>query len=234
MMKRNDDIQKLFDDYAEELTPREDLGSKARDAMAAKKQSPLPRSKTHWTVHLAWAVPVFCVLLVSLIAFGTVFANIFNDPTSNDQHVDSSVDAPQVQNYTFADVKGKRVQLADCDSVLNVSALADSEFEVVGERYYAFYAQNGQLRYIKALLGVRGEDGTFTELHIIAEADGYVREDLADEYDRSGALVSDSGYALGGEYVTQAFFGARGFHFYVEGLNGEPTDQVEKILQKLL
>ena len=237
MKKQDDMIQELFDSYASELTPRDELSSAARDEMTAlnvqQKPSASARKNNGFVRHLGWIIPVslvFVVLLV-LMAFSPVLGldDFFQD--------NSTAQNPPETVYTFADVKGRSVTLADCDGMLQISRLKSAGYEVLNAHYYAFYTADGDLRYIRALLGVRTEDGEFTEIELIAEVDGYVREDLKSIYDsHSGysGLVSESGYADNGEYVTQAYFAARDMHFYVVARNGQLTGVARDIISMLV
>ena len=238
MKKQDDMIKQLFDDYARELTPRDDLSSAARDEMTAfrkqQKPSASARKNDGFARHLGWIIPVsLVVLFVSVVSIFLPFL-MFNDRPGSGNDVVTTPPAPEY--YTFGDVKGRSIAIGDCDGVLQISRLLD-EYEIISARYYAFYTEDGELRYIKALLGVRNADGEFTEIEIIAEVDGYVREDLKrvyraySGYDR---LVCTSDYADDGEYVTQAFFAARDMHFYVVARNGQVTSVAKEIISKLL
>ena len=239
MNKHDEEIQNLFDDYASDLAPREDLADKARMEMVANNQakpSTSARKNSSFWLHFAWIAPV-------AVVFVAVIAVIFTLPTfiggladRFGEELSSQPSTNAVAYYSFADVKGRSVSRADYDDVLQVSRLESNGYQVVGERYYAFFTEEGELRYIKAFLGVRSPDGTFTELSIIAEVDGYVRADLRDIYDLCSPLHYmgvDSRYDKNGEYVTQAYFAARDLHFYVVARNGLPTDVSRDILENL-
>lgn len=239
MMKKHDErIQNLFDDYAEQLTPRQDLAEKAKMEMVADKQakpSPSSRPKTSFWTRFAWITSVAAVFIAIIVI-------IFSLPTTNDGMGNMSngsgpqQSAPAVVYYSYADVKGKSVYLDDYDDVLQISKLSATGYQVVGQRYYGFFTQDGQLRYVKAQLGVRSTDGTFTELELIAEVDGYVRRDLRDIYDRyssTDGLKVGSGYDVDGEYVTQGYFAARNLHFYVMARNGQRSNVAEDIMRLL-
>ena len=58
-MKKNDDaIQKLFDDYAEDLNERSDLADKARQALVAQNTKKGKRKPKIWS----WLAPVCAAL----------------------------------------------------------------------------------------------------------------------------------------------------------------------------
>lgn len=235
MDKHDEKIQNLFDDYAQELKPREDLAEKARLTMVANNQakpSTSTRKNSSFWVHFAWITPVAAVFIaIVVIMFNLPFfalGNLFGDDDSSGQTTTT------VAYYTYADVKGRSVSRADYDDVLQVSRLEKNGYDIVGERYYAFFTEKGELRYIKAYLGVRSPDGTFTELTLIAEVDGYVRKDLQDIYDLYSGFNSmsvNSGYDSVDEYVTQAYFAARNLHFYIVAHNGQYTDVPRDIME---
>ena len=237
MNKHDETIQKLFEDYASDLTPREDLAVKAKMEMVERKAQPSTSARKNsspW-IHFAWIAPV-AVMFIAVIA--VIFTlPLFGGPGgmfNEDDTPSSSTNA--VVYYSYADVKGRSVSRNDYDDVLQVSRLEANGYQVVGEKYYAFFTEEGELRYVKAYLGVRSPDGTFTELSLIAEVDGYVRKDLQDIYhmysSRDG-LDMDSHYDDSGEYVTQAYFAAHDLHFYVLARNGQRTNAVNAILQML-
>ena len=240
MMKKHDEtIQYLFDDYAEELTPRQDLAEKAKMEMIANNQAKSSASarKNSFKLHLAWIAPV-AVVFIAVIAiiftlpiFRSGQGNLFEGDT-----VPSEQPSPTVAYYTYADVKGRSVNIDDYDDMLQVSKLNEKGYQIVGQRCYAFFTDKGELRYVKAYLGVRSSDGTFTELELIGEVDGYVRKDLREIYDRYSdidGLGVKSSYDDRGEYVTQGYFAARNFHFYAVARNGQYTQAATDILQTL-
>ena len=241
MMKKNSDINKLFEDYGDALQPQERLNSDARVAMAASNAA--KRSSSHAgrrLLHLAWIVPAVCIALVTVVLLNLP---IFRSPNLDDNSQKPSYDENMsgsdgaVQYYAFADVAGRSISLEDCDDILNIGALDGDKYEVVSAAYYAFYTEEGDLRYIKALLGIRSAGGVFTELALIAEKDGYVREDLIQTFERNiadGGYVYESDYDDSGEFITQAYFQARGFHFYAVGRNGRRTTVVNDIISEIL
>ena len=234
MKKHDETIQHLFDDYAETLTPRNDLAEKARLEMVANKQaqpSASARKSSSGWIHLAWITPVAAVFIaiVVIIFSSPLFAGIGDRLGDND-----TPPQPAVAYYTYADVKGKSVSLDYCDYMLQINKLTANGYEIVGQRCYAFFTDDGELRYVKAYLGLRSADGTFTEITLIAEVDGYVREDLQDIYDSNNShegLSVDSSTDTNGEYVTRGYFAARNLHFYVVARNGQRTDVAQDIMK---
>lgn len=248
MNKQDDKIKQLFDDYASELAPRDDLSSKARAMMTASpaenKQSDSPRKKSSFWKHFAWIAPVasvFVIVVITLISAPFIMlGGIFNKPDTPDTPTPPTMSATSTSYYSFADVKGRSVSPDMYEEQLHISAIKE-EYEVVSERYYAFFTDDGQLRYIKVLLGVRSSDGTFTEIELIAEVDGYVRNDLKESYD-AGKYYDEFVYKTShnsddsdrGEYVTRGFFFARNMHFYVYARNGQDSTVAQEIISKIL
>ena len=238
-MKKNDEtIQNLFDAYAEELKPRQDLAEKAKMEMVERKSQPSTsaRKNSSFWLHFAWITPVTAVFIAIVIVIFNlpVFLGSLGDKFGKDETPSQQQPAPSVAYYTYADVKGRSVSWEDYDDMLQISKLAENGYQVVGEHCFAFYTTEGELRYIKLYLGVRASDGTFTELELIAEVDGYVREDLYniyDSYKNRDGLSTNSHYASNGEYVTQGYFAARNLHFYVVARNGQRTEVAKDILQ---
>ena len=238
MMKHDENIQNLFDNYASELTPRQDLAEKARMEMVERKAQPsavVRKNSSAW-IHLAWIAPVAVVFVAIIVVIFSL--PLFGGGGSQEENQTPSTQQPAlaVTYYSYSDVKGRSVSIADYDDVLQLSRLTASGYELVGQRCYAFYTQDGQLRYVRVSLGVRAPDGTFTELELIGEVDGYVRSDLKDVYEQNkylNGLGIESNYDESGEYVTNAYFAARDMHFYVVARNGQRTDAAQDILQAL-
>lgn len=252
MKGQKDEIKKLFDDYADELTPRQDLASKAKTAMSVKnnKQS-VKSNKQSANRRIGWIASLASAFVVLIICVGIVLPFINGNgsdihpgieqtpsqgPGQNAQTGDESLNS--IVYYAISDVKGKSVGLSDVDDKLQISRLEYSGYQIVSERYYAFYTDEGELAYIKALIGVRGDSG-FAEITIIAEADGMVRDDFKDIYLQYGnldesLLVRDTQLDDKGEYVTQGFFKARDMHFYVYATTGASRSLSEKIISNLL
>ena len=245
-MKKNDDtIQKLFDDYAEELNERADLGQRAMDALVAKNAKKTQQRKPSiWT----WLAPVCCALIFAVVSVsiwsttGPLDGDMNQSGSPNFSGQDSSQSEDDSTRtpvyYALSEVKGRNIAFSDCDDTLKVSQVKhNEEYQVVYERYYAFYFADGTLAYVKAVLGVRSDEG-FCEIVIVAEADGVVRDDLRDAYEDylSG---NDRAYMFtnlddNGEYVTNAFFTARNAHFYVYAMTGANGALAEKIISKIL
>ena len=242
-MKKNDEtIQQLFDDYAEGLNERTDLADKARQALAEQNAKKAQQRKPRlW----AWLAPICAVLIlvVSISIWAPIFGGLDfgpsgmpNNPSQNEG--DSANNNERIKYYSLLDVKGRNVTAAQAGEMIDVSAIeSDGEFEIVYERYYAFYFENGKLAYVKALLGVRSEEG-FCEITIIAEADGVVRNDLRDFY-HAYIRGHDVAYMYTrleerGEYVTNACFNITNAHCYVSAMTGANSQLAEKIISKIL
>lgn len=243
MRKQDETVKNLFDDYAEELSPRDDLSGKAREAMlrqSAQRQQQQTRKRQTYR-RFVWVGSTCCAVLILVLCLGVLLPMLSPSTTpdgTGNPSTPQPVTATKPTYYTFADVKGRSVSADYCDESLQISRLKQSdEYIVVSERYYAFYTEEGELRYIRALLGVRSASGAFTEIELVAEVDGYVRSDLSDTYEfcsRYSGMVSDGEYSKDGEYVTRAFFSARDMHFYVVARNGQYTDEAEKIISQIL
>lgn len=239
MKKQDDMIKQLFDDYASELAPRDELSSVAREEMTTlneQRKSSVPARKNKGFVrHLGWIIPVsFVLFFVAVFGVFLPVLGLNDNPNSGNDIVQTP---SETVYYTFADVKGRSISLDDCDDVLQISRLNSAGYKVLNARYYGFFTEDGELRYIRVTLGVRDADGTFTEIELIAEVDGYVREDLKrtyETYSDYNYLVCDSGYADNGEYVTQAYFASRDMHFYIVVRNGQATNVAREIISTLV
>lgn len=253
MKGQKDEIKKLFDDYAEDLTPRQDLASKAKAFMSVKNSNKQKAqgNKQSANGRFKWIASFACAFVVLIISVGIVLplinGNGINTP-SNDEHTQPPAPGQNAQTeetdktivyYTLSDVKGKTVALSEVDNALQISRLHNSSnYQVVSERYYAFYTDDGDLAYIKALLGVRTDDG-FAEITLIAEVNGMVRDDLKGIYSQyhgiyDNDLISSTELDKNGEYVTQGYFSARNMHFYVYAETGANSWLSEQIISNLL
>ena len=238
MNKNDDTIQKLFDDYAEDLNERSDLADRAKAALVAKNAE---KSKRRELGFWKWLAPVCCALIIVVVSI-SIFApsGLLGDGGSEQPpNQGTNTHVPTLTYYTAAEVKGRSVSLSDYDETLKISQIKqDGDYQVVYERYYAFYFEDGALAYVKAVLGVRSDEG-LCEIAIVAEADGVVRQDLRSEFDfylkRGGdraCMFTDLDDK--GEFVTSAYFNARSAHFYVYALTGANDELAEKIISKIL
>lgn len=249
MKGQKDEIKKLFDDYADDLTPRQDLASKAKTAMSVKNNKQSAKGNTQSANRrFRWVASLSCAFIVLIVCVGIMLPLITGErPDNSGNHgqthpsgtEENTQTGSDIVYYAMSDFKGKSVALSQVDDALQISRLHESSsYQVVSERYYAFYTDDGALAYIKALLGVRGNSG-FAEITLIAEADGMVRNDLKDIYlSYCGVdeyyFVCDTQLDDKGEYVTQGFFNARNMHFYVYATTGANSHLSEKIINNLL
>lgn len=222
MMDEKEKIQKLFDDYADELADQSHLASKARQQMANR-----PKRLNL----IKWLSPVaaFCVLAVICIA---VLPNVA-PPLSTPDYTpnDSSASGPVVA-YDVSEVKGRLASVESVAHLFNIDNLQTETSKVVYQKFGEYYL-DGELVYVKAEIGVITESG-ITEVYAMAEKDGYLRSDLEADvanFANGQAIVSHS-WQSNGEYVTNAYFCARGMHFYVYATGG--TDNAEEIIYKMM
>lgn len=218
MMKQDDKIKQLFDNFADELTPRDDLSNKAKATLRQKR----PRSGRGWI----FAVAMACV---ALLIVSSVLRIVTNGNGDHGSDVKPPQQEEQYSTFALSDVKGTRLaegskDFADAAKLVGVELFKDASFTVVSQRYVAFYFKNNAdtLAYVKAYLLVRSDDCAL-ELTIIAETDGFVSNDLQWLY-RSGThgSVSQSNVTEQGEYASIGFVrnSAENTHFYVYATGG--------------
>lgn len=204
MMKKNDKIQKLFDDYSAELTPQEQLADKAVSAMNARKKTSAKRRFSF----AALAVCFVCfVLIVSSLG-------IFDSGNTDkgDNNAPSASSAPTVTYFAQSQLKGKRINVdsdgfsSSCQTLLD--RLRQSELIVSSERYSAYYFKDtNELACIRADLLIR-TDSSAVEVTIWFYSEGYVWRELRAQYTSYyayGMSIQD-GVTETGEYLSSSFF----------------------------
>lgn len=220
MQDKDKQIEKLFDNYADSLPEQPHLAEKARGIALSRS-----RKKTRWWVSFVAVCGVLiAVLVLSLGVLGKLIPQV--RPQQN------------YSLYTNSDVTGKRADLTLAKDYINIQGFDGNEnYTVVSENYYAYYFKDSdELAYIKAFIGISTENG-IVEVTLIAEKDQFVRMDLVSEYRRyiagnNSPVTFENLEANRGEYVTAAYFKAKGMHFYVATQSNPSTAyDVEKILE---
>ena len=148
MNKHDETIQNLFEDYANDLAPREDLAERAKMEMVERKAQPSTSARKNssaW-IHLAWLAPVAVVFVAVIAVIFTLpifsgFGNMLPEEQAPSQQPTNAV-----TYYTYADVRGRSVDINDYDDALNISSLKANDYQLVGQRCYAFFTEDGELR----------------------------------------------------------------------------------------
>ena len=230
-MKRNDKIQQIFDDYAQNLPDRSDLADRARSVMSQNAQaqhnravfSSKPSNKRSGWI---WAVCSVCVVLAVCLALFPVILN------------GNFYDGNELQYYTSRQISGKALSASQTAQYLPVERLGGNGWTVVYDKYYGYFADDGDLRYIVADLGVRAEEGGFVEMTLIAEKNGYLCRSFAENYNstiRNGIVSSytRTDDRRKGEYLTSAFFKLDDYHYYVSAMTGADSSLAEQFIEQL-
>lgn len=229
MDEKDEQLSRLFDDYAEAMDPRPELSGRAREAMTAKatlkkKSDQQNRRAVYIGVSVAMAA------FAGVFAFG-VLPHVFggkNDGSGED------ATGPYAIRYDLADVRAVAVSYEFADDYINMNAIKESA-EVFAADYYACYIDGtDDPVYIKAIFGVATEGGVI-EMCVIAENGDYRRDDLANRFD--GLITADGAYRyrydrINGEYVTMAYFEAHAYNYYV--VSASSVDGANDIIEKLL
>ena len=230
-MKRNEKIQKVFDDYADNLPDQSHLANEAAKQLASRKNK-----KSVWR----WLAPVAAAFVAVVLCF-TVLDGVWDSSNGNHGN-DSTMDKPnseplnpeQMIAYDVTQATGMVADTAQAEQVFNVKAVdGDDSYTVVYQKYYAFYLEGQtEIAYYRAYLGIMA-NGSLTEVYVIAENPKYRNNALSDrfaDFYASGNTRFCYGYERG-EYTTEAQFVARGYRFFAMTLGG--NDDGTEILKKL-
>ena len=228
-MKRNDKIQQIFDDYAQNLPDRSDLADRARSVMSQNAQSncAVPSAKPSGKRRgFIWAMCGVCAVIAVCLA---VFPVILNG---------NFYDNNKLQYYTSRQINGKALSASQTAPYLPVERFGGDDWTVVYDKYYGYFADDGDLRYIVADLGVRAEEGGFVEMTLIAEKNGYLCRSFAENYNstiRNGIVSSytRTDDRRKGEYLTSAFFRLDDYHYYVSAMTGADSSLAEQFIEQL-
>lgn len=233
-------IQELFDGYADELRERHDLASRARAQMTEKRGKRRVRETRRVSARRKRRAAIICITslaaaaAVGVFAFGVLPKMLVGGdslPGSSDNSASSP--APAIR-YSLYEVRAVSVSAAFAEAYIDLSELK-AQSAVFDEHYYACYIDNETSPvYVRGVFGVETPDG-MAEMSVIAERDGYRRDDLEKSYNE---LITPSGYYMyynnydKGEYVTTAYFAARGYNYYVYAQSGAgfSDDLIAKLL----
>ena len=212
--QNQNEIQKLFDDYAESLSPQPQLASRAKERYLSMQVAQKPR-------RAVWAAAV-CAVIVFVIAAAAVLPVL------------TGGGEPQV--YAASQTAGQRVDADFAGEIVNLQAFEGSAYSIVSQKYYAFRL-DGNVVYMAAQLGFSTDQG-IVEVQFVAEKDGFVRLDWRTDYERylkdndGLRVVERRPENMPGEYVTNAYFKANGMRFYVyTQCNPSAAQFVQPILQ---
>lgn len=233
-MKKDPRINKLFDDYADKLRPATDPTAKAR------RQSNAQKPPKRWRNYTAMFASVCCCMLIVIVILvsSPVFMQQTVDPPPSSggpsagsgptegDHEAGGPPSSAVSYYALEGLERRVVDPSDAELV-DVAALGEL-FEITNADCTAYYA-NGKLRFEQLNLTVV-DGGIVTNLSIIAEVNGFVRQDLAERYEK-GADFSSAEQQDG--FVAQAFVVGASAHFYLDGQSAAPCDCVERLVQLL-
>lgn len=231
MMKKNDKIQKLFDDYSEELTPQEQLADKAISAMNARKKTSVKRRLSF----VALAACFVCLVLV-VSSLG-----VFDGIGSDKGNFDNSPAAPTVPAVTYfaqSQVRGKRVNVVSdfsASSQTILDKIKQSELTVLSERYSAYYFKTTDaLAYIRADLLIR-TDSSAVEVTILFYSEGYVLRELESQhasYYAYGMHIRDD-LTENGEYLSSSFFADGAKNIFVTATGGATSEVSRNVVNRI-
>lgn len=213
-------IQQLFDNYANELPQQSNLAENARTKMTGRKKACRKRRTFFARLGAICCALIVCVLCLSVVT--RVLSGNRNDNAA------PSAPEQSLKTYAASDLRGMRLTGGDeagtIGSVRTMFAIDEVESlfgEVVNATYTAYYSSDGLLTCISAAYRVRYSD-RLVDVTVIGEINGFVNEQLYGEY----RYFSDNnaGFIHGetdGEAVCRTFVENAKVHFYVTASNSD-------------
>lgn len=213
-------IQQLFDNYANELPQQLNLAENARAKMTGRKNACRKRRTFFARLGAICCALIVCVLCLSVLT--RVLSGNRND------NVAPSTPELSLTTYAVSDLRGMRLTGGDeagtIGSVRTMFAIDEVESlfcEVVNATYTAYYSSDGLLTCISAAYRVRYSD-RLVDVTVIGEINGFVNEQLYGDY----RYFSDNnaGFIHGetdGEAVCRTFVENAKVHFYVTASNSD-------------
>lgn len=234
MNEKDENLQSLFDGFADELEPRTDLAQNARERMNARRSVQKHSSRKHSFAKIFTGVAVAAA--VAVFAF-TVIPDLINtdDRRGGAHSPPDSGDISTSKTYEIEDVRAQAVTRADVREYMDVSNIEKMGYEVYAENYYAcYFKSDGKLAYFKALFGVNNGNGNI-EISVIAEPNGHIRKDLNEDFRSLMSLGDTYAYTKSykdGEYITAALIHHEKMHYFVNTIGN--ADGAIQIIRNFL
>ena len=219
-MMKDDKIQQLFDNYAEELPQQNNLCSCAAQAMAQKAE----RKKTtasFWKKLTGILAASFVLVFFVGFVIGVVVPSNGN---KNDDNQPSDEPSPQVNIYAAKDVttfvvnKPTSTKLSGdltAAQIIGASQLnTEGGTAVSNVRYFVDYLADGQLASVTAVWRVYVEQ-SFVDITVVAEANGLLALSREQAYGYFEHGMQRWHTTQNGEEVTIGYLRATDFHYYV-------------------
>lgn len=219
-MMKDDKIQQLFDNYADELPQQNNLCSRAAQAMAQKAE----RKKTtasFWKKLTGILAASFVLVFFVGFVLGVVIPSNGN---KNDHNQPSNEPTARVDVYAAKDVttfvvnKPTSTKLSGELTAAQIIDLDNIDFgdgvSVIGVRYFAEYLADGQLASVTAVWRVYVEQ-SFVDITIVAEANGLLALSREQAYGYFEHGMQRWHTTQNGEEVTIGYLRATDFHYYV-------------------
>lgn len=219
-MMKDDKIQQLFDNYADELPQQNNLCSRAAQAMAQKVE----RKKTtasFWKKLTGILAASFVLVFFVGFVLGVVIPSNGN---KNDHNQPSNEPTARVDVYAAKDVttfvvnKPTSTKLSGELTAAQIIDLDNIDFgdgvSVIGVRYFAEYLADGQLACVTAVCRVYVEQ-SFVDITIVAEANGLLSSARQTAYRYFERGASRWCTTENGEEVTIGYLQAVDFRYYV-------------------
>ncbi len=219
-MMKDDKIQQLFDNYADELPQQNNLCSRAAQAMAQKAE----RKKTTASF---WKklTGILAASFVLVFFVGFVLGVVKPDSGNRDNANDSLPNAPmQMRIYTASEVTSYGVHKPTSTKlsgdltaaqIIGASQLnSEGGTAVSNVRYFAEYLADGQLASLTAVWRVYVEQ-SFVDITVVAEANGLLALSREQAYGYFEHGMQRWHTTQNGEEVTIGYLRATDFHYYV-------------------
>ncbi len=229
-MKKDKELEKLFDAYADGVKPDGGLCDRAKSHMRAKSGRMPPRRI------FAIASSLCCAAVVLAVSFAVLFPALkdgfFGGSSMGGVTADPDSVAPLY--YAAADIKGRNVSYDDVKNYVDINVLKE-HYKVAGEKYSAFYFKDsGKTAFINMRFAVETEDGV-VEIDLVAETAKNVYGKFKDCYETgsgnfNGSLLIGTRYE-NGEYISNAYFADSECRYYVSAMSG--SGRAEEIISML-
>ena len=211
MEEKDKDIERLFDEYADDLRPRADLAQRARQQMQPRRER--AHAKRVAAISIASLAGAAASIAVAVLSVNALF-RASGRPGENSP---ASPPAVYATEYNISDVRAVSISRKTAEEYFDFSAI-ERNCDIFDENYYACYLKDGgELVYIRGSFGMATESGT-TQVGIIAEKAGYRRTDLIQNF-KNIITTDDSPVVaknyLDGEYISQTYWGTATTHYYV-------------------